>query len=124
MTIINQDRGTSLCGQCVVAMLADRPLVDAVSVMGDGRNYPADVRKALKAFGKDFAKSRSTPIENGRPPEGVECAVFAQVPLEDRHAQHWLAWDGRQFFDSIHGCFATLPKGWTGAYYEIIGRPA
>lgn len=40
MILVSQPPGSSVCGQCVIAMLSGAHLDDVVSHMGTGRTYP------------------------------------------------------------------------------------
>lgn len=121
MILYCQEPGTSICGQCVVGMLTGVTLLDVLNVMGEGRNYPRDLRNGLKTFGYDFVRSRSTPLQDGeKPPAGQPAVVWCELPVSaDRHAQHWIAWDGQQFFDPLNGIHDQLPSDWKTAYYLV-----
>lgn len=91
MQLINQPEGTSLCGQCVVAMLAGVPLEEAIACMGSGRNYPRDIKKSLATFGLSIP-ARSTPGAMEPP-----CGRGAALLWGER--SHWVAWDDGVWFD-------------------------
>lgn len=96
MKIIQQPENSSLCGQCVVAMLAGQPLEDMLGLMGEGRNYPRDLRKAFKFLGIDMA-TRSKMF-----PEGAANNIAA-VFLEVDKWRHWVAWFGAKWYDPRDG---------------------
>lgn len=121
MELIKQPHGSSLCGQCVVAMLAGKKLDEVVEIMGDGRNYPPDIRKALKKFGV-FVARHSEPAADGRGPLGVPAAALlyakigehclpstsaidnSRLGLHTSRASansytHWICWDGKKWLD-------------------------
>lgn len=124
MELIRQEPGTSVCGQCVVAMLCSISLAEAIEHMGTGRNYPNDIRKALKHFGRDFVNKRSEPLENGLGPLGEVGAVFIHnLPVEGRTIQHWVVWDGSQFLDPLNGPVAVADAAWTAVIYRVTCTP-
>lgn len=96
MKIVKQPENSALCGQCVVAMLTDQPLAAIVELLGEGRTWPRDLRKALFVFGRIMAKrsKQFTPDANGR-----EAVVFIEQGIH----RHWVAWDGTAWYDSNGG---------------------
>lgn len=91
--LIRQPAGTSLCGQCVVAMLAGVPLESVVAVMGDKANYPANLRKGAKKFGVKLP-ARSKPGTVTPPMEGKGAAF-----IWGAERGHWVAWSRGIWFD-------------------------
>lgn len=94
MKLIQQPIGTSLCGQCVVAMLANKPLDQVIELMGEGRTYPRDLRRSLKHF--DIAvPSRGIPAFTPSAPLGVGAAMIWGKQ------QHWVAWEDEFWYDPL-----------------------
>ena len=98
MELIQQPEGSNLCGQCVVAMLAGVPLDYVIEMMGEGRNYPADIRKALKELGMTIAK-RGIPSEDYHGLDGTPGAALVMSKVGGRKFTHWIAWDGEHWLD-------------------------
>lgn len=117
--LIEQPPGSSVCSQCVVAMLTESTLAAVCEIMGIGRNYPADVNKALKQLGFAFTNKHSEPIINGMADPDRPGAVFAYIPIEGRDAAHWLAWDGTQFLDPRNGLMERIPDDWKCRIYYV-----
>lgn len=91
MNLIQQPPGSSLCGQCVVAMLANAPLSEVIGYMGEGRSYPANIRKAARLFGVSLP-SRSKPGTMEPPPGRGAAMIWGG-------RQHWVAWCDGFWFD-------------------------
>lgn len=91
MNLVKQPAGTSLCGQCVVAMLVGKPLDEVVALMGDGRSYPANVKKAARHFGVSIP-SRSKPGSAIAPDGNGAAMIWGKK-------QHWVAWSSGKWFD-------------------------
>ncbi len=96
MEIIQQPNSSAMCGQCVVAMLTNQPLEAIVEILGEGRTWPRDLRKALLVHGRVMAK-RSRQFTPDA--EKHQAAVF----IEQGAHKHWVAWDGQHWFDSNGG---------------------
>lgn len=121
MQLILQPEGSSLCGQCVVAMLSGISLDHAIEQMGDGRNYPRDIRRELSKLGVSIP-NRSEESENGRGPKGVKAAALLYSTIEDnRTYTHWIAWDGKQWFDPRIGKYEDFREHYkaTAAVYAV-----
>lgn len=121
MQLIRQPEGSSLCGQCVVAMLAEITLDRAIEQMGEGRNYPRDIRRELGKLNISIPR-RSVQSVSGRGPDGREAAVLLCSTIEDnRQYTHWIAWDGRRWFDPRIGEYDDFREHYkaTAAVYPV-----
>lgn len=114
-----QGMGTSICGQCVIAMLTGTPLYDVLEALGSARTYPRDFQRGCKRWGLKIAPRSSEAIE-GKGPEGQPCAAYIQLTVDGRKIQHWLAWDGEKFLDPRGGTHPWLPESWNPRLYLVI----
>lgn len=101
MKLILQPDGSSLCGQCCVAMAAGVSLKRAIEAVGHERGtYTCDVVRALWALGVQ-CDDRCTRISRKRPNLPKRGLVAIHRPKEDgkrRERFHWmLTWDGRMY---------------------------
>lgn len=119
---IRQPDGSSLCGQCCVAMAAGVSLAQAIEATGHNRaTSTSDVVKALRALGL-LCADRCHPVGRVRP-SWTKRAMLAvsRQPEQGRHRgrSHWLlAWDG-EIFDP-QGDWPTGYDNWrVTSYLEI-----
>lgn len=101
MELIKQPNGSSLCGQCVVAMLTGATLDDVLDCMGDGRTYPKKMRSSLGYFGSPVER-RGVGAEEGRGPIGRTGAALL-TSTDGR--THWIAWSGHEWLDPRLGAY-------------------
>lgn len=119
MEPIKQPIGSSLCSQCCVAMLLNKPLEAVIAVMGEGRKYPRELRRAFSSFAA-FMGERS--VESFRPDEiGV---VFCKIPRKgEEAATHWLAYSHGVYYDPRDGStYSEPPLGWLVSRYVVSTR--
>lgn len=100
MKLITQPEGSSLCGQCCIAMAAGVSLKRATDAIGhNGGTRTSEVVKALRKLGIDCADRMVRPSRK-RPniPQRAFLAIH-RLPNEDEKRKakwHWLLqWDGK-----------------------------
>ena len=116
MQHVSQPSDSSLCGQCVVAMIAGVSLASVIDVMGSGRSYPANIRKALKLFGVSIP-SRSTPGTIHAPAGSGAAMLWGE-------RQHWVAYEDGIWYDPAFAHPLTDLGGYDPAPQAIAIYPA
>lgn len=97
-SLVRQPQGSSLCGQCCVAMAAGVSLDRAVEVVGHARSrgtYTREIRDALRVLGvgcADRCRRVNRDLCN-LPRRGI-----VTIHTKGRRLGHWmLLWDGEMF---------------------------
>lgn len=112
-----QPEGSSLCGQCCVAMLTGRGLLDVSDVMGNGRNYPRDMQRAFESFGHRMAKRSTKQFQ-----AAGQAVAFVRCMVGDRLVSHWVCFDGERWIDPMCGVINGLPAEWRVSIYPVEKR--
>lgn len=120
MRIIRQPEGSSLCGQCCVAMAAGVSLDRACQAVGH-RNATTtkNIILALAQLGIPCA-SRMKRVSRNRPTLPARCLVAIHGPAYKPRRWHWLLqWDGKMLDPG--GCWPDYYKDWKiTSYLEIL----
>lgn len=99
MHYVQQPKDSNLCGQAVVAMLADISLSEAIAQMGGKSTHTKDIVDALRCHGFKVPDRRRP--SHGKPLPN-NCVVFARVPFR-KSVGHWmLMWGGRLYDPAEH----------------------
>lgn len=119
MTFMLQPEGSSLCGQTCVAMVADIPLEQSVSVFGKrGCTTTKDVVNALRKIGFNCGDKLLLSKTNKKP-DFCMCVLH----YESLNQTHWSVWDGQQYVDPAYGILPDYPEGFrVTSYLPIYGR--
>ncbi len=101
MRLITQPEGSSLCGQCCVAMAAGVSLTKAIEAVGHSRKrgtHTWEIIPALRKLGINCA-DRCRRVSRKRPLPPKRGVVVIHRPKGDKPALwHWmLVWDGEMF---------------------------
>jgi hypothetical protein len=95
--LIVQPEGSSLCGQCCVAMAARITLDRAIDILGEDGTTTRDLVIALRALRVPCA-NRPRRISRTKPAWPSRALLTIHRPADPgvrRHKYHWmLAWDG------------------------------
>lgn len=107
--LILQPKGSNLCGQCVVAMLAGVSLERSIQAFSKrGLTNTSDLVRVLRHFGLTVPKSTLTRVttSNPLPDRCVVSVVWTEPFLNNRmeiERRHWrIHWDGHTY-DSCSG---------------------
>jgi hypothetical protein len=116
MRLVRQPNGSSLCGQCCVAMVANVTLKEACAAVGHekkrGTTTP-EIVAALRKLGVHCADRLKRTAKHRTIPRRAIIATYSK-----RGSGHWmLAWDGEVF--DPEGCYPNY-EGWgITSYLEI-----
>lgn len=111
MKIKLQPKGSNLCGQTCVAMIADISLDDAISSVGKrGLTNTKDIANALRKLGFECA-DKVTRYKNGLGSEFCLCVV---------ESKHWVVYKDGLFYDPAYGILLWIPI--VTSYLNIIPR--
>lgn len=104
MTHHQQPRGSSVCGQTCVAIIAGVTVEWAITAVGKGRQKTSehDLQRGLAAFGCVLGKFTRW-LGHPPVPKFFTFPALARVRFEGkRHGYHWIAFDGQTVHDPSH----------------------
>ena len=87
MELIYQGKGTSICGQCCVAMVTGKKLLECLEALHDGGTFGVELIKMIKDFGFKCSDKLKFPV-----PEHLPEKCILRIKYEGYHGGHWVAY--------------------------------
>jgi len=102
MKLVKQPRGSRVCGQACVAMLADTDLKNGIKLVGHvggtwGHHLAAALKRAYVPCADKLVRGE---------PDG-DALLFFKYPSNRRH---WVVWYDGKYYDPLEGIFRRVPK--------------
>ena len=115
----SQPAESKLCGHACVAMFGRSTIEEAIELIGHKRaTQTAELAEALRKLGFE-TDHKLRRVDTGRPMV-ARPAIFKVVahPAYQQRGWHWVAWDGKIFFDPAE----QGPKSWLGGVAKSMLR--
>jgi hypothetical protein len=120
LNLIRQPKGSKLCGQSTIAMVAGITLDESVKLFGHGtKSYYRDYTRVLNELGVTFAQWKK--VDNRKK---YDLPRFAIVRLQyvGRRTGHLIAYKDGKFYDPARGIFNSKEELMESYNANIYGR--
>lgn len=106
MDLIRQPKGSKLCGQSTIAMLAGITLDESIKLFGhETSTYFKDYTRVLDKLGISYAKKQK--VDN-RKKWSLPKKAIVRVQYVGRKAGHVVAYEDGKFYDTSNGIYNSL----------------